>query len=43
MSLCEKQKDLRVGNYILFGLGDLENRKYQNRYYVPRDKEPIIS
>jgi len=38
MFLCEKQKDLRAPNEILFRLADLENRKYRNRYYVTREK-----
>jgi len=43
MGLCEKQEDLRIGNEVFFGLADLENEKCQNRYYVAREKEPIIS
>jgi hypothetical protein len=31
VSLSEKQKELRAGNYILFGLADLEKGKYQYR------------
>lgn len=36
--LCRKQKDLRAGNEGLFRLADLENKKYQNRYYVTGEK-----
>ena len=44
MSLFEKQKDLRPGNYCLFKMVHLEDEKFQNSYYVPRNHEsPLIS
>jgi len=39
----EKGTDVRAGDEVLLALADLEDRKYQNRYCVARDKEPIIS
>jgi hypothetical protein len=43
MSACGKQQDLTADNEVLFGLAGLENRDYQNWYYVVRNKEPIIN